>query len=92
MNQPIDFKSVEVIFLLLSLYESKQWARKLKKDQAKKTREIKKINSRINFLAKFHFYYFKNGQKSIFELPKVQFHDFFLFRAKKFNKNTHFMQ
>ena len=51
MNQPIDFKSVEVIFLLLSLYESKQWARKLKKDQAKKTREIKKINFTNYFFA-----------------------------------------
>ena len=45
-----------------------QRARKVKKVQTKK---LMKSNSRIIFLTKFHFCYFKNGQKSIFELGKT---------------------
>ena len=47
------------------------WVRKLKKVQAKKTREMKEIKfTNFFFLLKSIFCHFKNDQKSIFELGK----------------------
>ncbi len=46
------------------------WARKFKKVQAKKNRELKEINFKKYFLPNSIFCNFINGQKSIFEMGK----------------------
>ena len=70
-----------------------QWARKFKKVQAKKTlvKSNKSISRKKFFWPNSIFCYFKNGQKSIFELgkslnlPKMQFHEFFPLDFLKFS-------
>ena len=76
----IPYSKLEKIKIFVNKYNT-QWARKLKKSRAKKLVKSNKSISLIFFLPYSTFCYFKNGQKSIFELgkslklPKLQFHE-----------------
>ena len=85
MMLQVSFSPIRFLMMLLLILYMAQWARKLKKVQAKKTREIKHYQK--NIFVKMHFWQFK-----LFPSSKIDFWPFLKLQKMEFGRKIFFVK